>query len=212
MATAIARDAASLIIYRKTTSSWEVLMGKRRKQATFAPGVYVFPGGGLDATDTIPRAPAVLNIADIGKTARHNIHALANAAIRETWEETGLLLAERGKLDRTEHSSWEFFRTQGLIPASQHLHYLGRAITPARAPIRFHARFFVSDYEHFAGSLIDEGELLDLRWVNLDETLSLPMVDVTEFMLEELQRFFLTTSTRTPVLTYRQNRTLIRYE
>ena len=100
----------------------------------------------------------------------------------------------------------------GMVPAPHHLRYLGRAITPAGSPKRFHARFFVAAFEHFSGSLIENGELLDLRWVPLAKSIDLPMLDVTEFMLAELQCFLQGRQRRTPLMSYRGDRTLIRYE
>jgi 8-oxo-dGTP pyrophosphatase MutT (NUDIX family) len=212
MTIAGARDAASLIVYRNNSNALEVLMGRRRKQAKFAPGVYVFPGGTLDAADNISSSSPSFKTDGLSDVVRTKIHALANAAIRETWEETGLLLAEKGKLAQSLHPSWEQLRLQGMAPSPQHLDYLGRAITPSDSPTRFHARFFVASFKHFSGVLIDEGELLDLRWVPLEQPANLPMYDVTEFMLDELKRFFAGSRSATPILSYRQNRTLIRYE
>lgn len=212
MTIARARDAASLIVYRNNSNIIEVLMGRRRKQATFAPSVYVFPGGTLDTADNILTSAPPFKTDGLSAVVKSNIHALANAAIRETWEETGLLLAEKGKLTRSRHATWEQLRLKELVPSPQHLAYLGRAITPSDSLTRFHARFFVAPLERFSGTLIDEGELLDLRWVPLEEPANLPMYDVTEFMLDELGRFFAGSRSATPILSYRQNRTLIRYE
>jgi 8-oxo-dGTP pyrophosphatase MutT (NUDIX family) len=212
MTIAKALDAASLIIYRKQADAIEVLMGKRRKQARFAPGVYVFPGGTLEPIDNKLRPAMPFKMDGLADSVTPKIHGLAHAAIRESWEETGLLLGQKGELARTSHPTWEQCRSKGMVPAPHHLRYLGRAITPATSPTRFHARFFVAPFEHFSGSLIDEGELLDLRWVSIGQQNDLPMFDVTEFMLEELQRFLMGKRTGTPLMSYRQNRTLIRYE
>ena len=100
----------------------------------------------------------------------------------------------------------------GMAPTPHHLAYLGRAITPVESAKRFHARFFVAPLECFSGSLIDNGELLDLRWIPLNAPIALPMFDVTEFMLEEMKRFLLGERKTTPLMYYRRNRTLIRYE
>ena len=207
-----AKDAASLIVYRKRTKCIEVLVGKRQSRARFAPGVYVFPGGVLESADNQLSLPNRFNAQNLARGATYRIHGLAHAAIRETWEETGLLLGQKGELGKTSHPTWEQCRLEGMVPTPHHLSYLARAITPTASRTRFHARFFVAPLDHFCGSLIDNGELLDLRWIQLAGQVNLPMWDVTEFMLEELQRFFKGARTGTPLMFYRDNRALIRYE
>lgn len=187
-------------------------MGKRHSRASFAPSMYVFPGGILEPVDRKISSMSPFNQETLGCCVNDLIHALALTAIRETFEETSLLLGQKGELARVNHPTWERCRAMGMAPALHHLAYLGRAITPSSSPKRFHARFFVAAFEYFSGSLIDEGELSDLRWVPLNKPLELPMFDVTEFMLEELQRFFKGPRDKTPLLSYRLNRTLIRYE
>jgi 8-oxo-dGTP pyrophosphatase MutT (NUDIX family) len=206
------RDAASLIIYRRQAGTLEVLMGRRRRQAKFAPGVYVFPGGNCESTDNNLHRKGHFQFSGLAGKLNQQLRGLAFTAIREAWEETGLLLGEKGRLAKTDHPVWERCRSLGMRPAPQHLQYLGRAITPTNSARRFHARFFVAGFETFTGSLIDEGELLDLRWVSLAKPVKLPMFDVTEFMLSELQRFFQGKRSATPCLSYRKNHTLIRYE
>ena len=205
-------DAASLIICRGQSDDIEVLMGRRRSRASFAPSMYVFPGGMLESADSKLSPPIPFNAANLGSAVTNKIHALALTAIRETFEETGLLLGQKGELARVSHPTWEQCRHSGMVPAPRQLKFLGRAITPAAAPKRFHARFFVAALEHFSGSLIGNGELLDLRWVPLARTSDLPMLDVTEFMLEELARFLQGPRQRTPLMSYRRGKTLIRYE
>jgi 8-oxo-dGTP pyrophosphatase MutT (NUDIX family) len=100
--------------------------------------------------------------------------ALAVAALRETYEETGLAF---GKLVDGD-----------LHPDLGRLDYLARAITPTLSPIRFHARFFLTDADGVSGQLGGNGELLDLRWVPIPEALELPIINVTRFVLEEAAR------------------------
>jgi 8-oxo-dGTP pyrophosphatase MutT (NUDIX family) len=154
----------------------EVLMGRRAARHRFVPHHYVFPGGRLDRGDATASARTRLP-REVERTLQCNsrmAHALAIAAVRETYEETGLALGAPG--------AWELHR----------LEYWLRAITPSSSPIRFHARFFAAEAKHFKGQLRGNGELLDLDWRPLDECLKLPIVDVTEFILRRLaagQRF-----------------------
>ena len=179
------RDAASLLIYRRHGAQLEVLMGKRRPGARFLPDVYVFPGGALDAADVLGAADALAaqggaSGSRTGLTpswvkalaARDDVHvaALLHAALRESHEESGWRWPDASlpRLDRTG------------------LRYLGRAITPAQSPRRFHARFFALPHDCMQQDPHTDGELLDLRWVDARNPDQLPIIDVTEFMLTEL--------------------------
>ena len=82
------------------------------------------------------------------------------------------------------------------------LRYLGRAITPAQIPRRFHARFFAVPCEQMQQDPHADGELLDLRWVDARNPKRLPIIDVTEFMLAELQRELAGLRTGLPLLSY----------
>ena len=167
------RDAASLILLRSSGTEVEVLMGRRAQGHRFLPGVYVFPGGRVDADDYVARPHSGLRedvqarVALSGGAAR--ARALGVTALRETWEETGLALGE--------------VRDGRLLPELHRLDYLARAITPPASPIRFHARFFVASACGHEGELGGSGELLDLGWRPIDECLRMPVADVTEFVL-----------------------------
>jgi len=104
-------------------------------------------------------------------------------------------------------------RALGMAPALNRLSYIGRAITPTDSPIRFHARFFLAQARHAVGTLAGSGELLDLRWVTLEQARRLPIVDVTEFMLEEVGRLLSGDKPRgrAPLFSYRGNRPVVRY-
>lgn len=183
-------------------------MGRRSHKAKFAPGVYVFPGGNLEQADRKLKVDTVMDIKGLPASQVRNIQALALAAIRETWEETGLLLGTKGELEDYPHPAWAKFKELGLVPAPQLLSYLGRAITPAQSRARFHARFFVTDAKNCSGELASSGELSDLRWVGPSEQKELPMYDVTEFMIKQLSR----QQGKLPLLSYRSGKSLIRYE
>ena len=91
------KDSASLIVLRNKESELQVLMGRRGRKAVFS-NVYVFPGGKLDACDKLPNPASNLRQSlseristDIGKSS-----SFAMAAVRETFEETGLFLGAPG--------------------------------------------------------------------------------------------------------------------
>lgn len=201
------RDAASLVIVRGSGPDTEVLMGRRARKHKFMPDVYVFPGGRLDRADRT--APVLKDLPEkpmrrlINQSGEKVARGLAVAAARETWEETGLVLGE--------------VTDQGLLPDLSGMDYMARAITPPPSPIRFHARFFIADAEHIVGGpdapLGGSGELLDLAFRPLRESLEMPIADVTEFVLEEVMRRVRGTSIEAiPIFSYSKNAPIIRYQ
>ena len=140
--------------------------------------------------------------------------ALAIAAIRETFEETGLLLAAPGNIGAAD-TDWMEWKTRGLAPALHHLHYFGRAITSTISPIRFHARFFIASADKLQGDLSGSDELSELDFYPVADVLrDLPIIDVTEFMLNNLLAFAADPETYdpgAPVFCYRGAIPLVRY-
>jgi len=181
------RDAASLILLRDSASRVEVLMGRRGSKARFMPGRYVFPGGAVAAEDRRklpgesgqPIAPAATPIA----------LPFARAALRETFEETGLILGTPGEAGLGAAGEGDAlvatYRRHSLHAELSLLRFVGRAITPATSPVRFHARFFLADARHLAGELRGNGELEDLRWLPAEPGDAEPLSDVTRFMLQQ---------------------------
>ena len=156
------RDASSLIITRRERQKIFVLMGRRSPTARFMPGVFVFPGGAVSSGDgrVLPAAeldPAYTPLMGIGRS-HSRARALAIAAVRETWEETGLLVAVPGRFNGSRTASWQAIRSLNQVPDLRHLRYVGRAITPSFSKIRFHARFFTVDASHLSGELRGDGE------------------------------------------------------
>lgn len=197
------RDAASLVILRQRKGLTEVLLGRRASRHRFMPNVFVFPGGRVDTADR-----GVSVAAELSKPVAQKLHnkwtpemsrALAVAAVRETFEETGLVIGERQR--------------HGVRPNLAGLDYVARAITPPDNPMRFHARFFAVDAKHTSGQVRDSDELQALQWFSLAEALAMPLVDVTEFVLQEIQRR--QDGWRppgVPLFSYRNGRAVIRYE
>lgn len=184
----VPKDAASLMLLRESGGTVEVLMGQRHTKSPFMPDIYVFPGGKIEADDwTIPPSrqldPAVSTaLRATSKCSEAKAAALANAAIRETWEEVGLMLGEDAEPAHSQ-GPWAGFTSEGLRPDHGCLRMIGRAITPTNSPYRFHARFLAAPASRARGKLADSHELADLGWHSLDEALKLPIIDVTECML-----------------------------
>jgi 8-oxo-dGTP pyrophosphatase MutT (NUDIX family) len=200
------RDAASLVLIDNRESEPRVLMGRRHSRMKFVPDAFVFPGGKLDAGDMKARpATPLVGHASFGAKAE----ALAMAAVRETFEETGLILAARGDVGADSGPGWAHFREMGLAPRLDALSCLARAITPASSLIRFHARFFSASANHLEGTLKGSGELEELGWYPISEALKLPVIDVTEFVLREVSHMGEARS-RIPLFSYRNNRALVR--
>ena len=212
------RDAASLILLRLEEREHRVLVGKRPPKSRFLPGHYVFPGGSVEPSDSRarPASPLATHMVDLmavgGKRLR--AHSLAMAAVRETFEETGLLLAEPGDVGPVPSPSWSAIREHGVAPSLHRLSYVGRAITPVPSPIRFHARFFVADAQYTLGSLGGDSELEDLHWCPIGEVSRLPMIEVQSFMLAHAIATLTSNdsaSTTKPLFTQRAGQRCIRY-
>lgn len=185
------RDAATLVLYRRRGGQLEVLMGERHGGHAFMPNRYVFPGGRVDPTDWRVRAAgevAPMVAERLCRSCRPSrARALAAAAVRETFEETGLIL---GRPDPAPGApvpaNWQDFFATGMAPALDLLDYVYRAVTPPSRPRRFDARFFAADADHLAGAIRGSGELLDLRWLSVEDALRLELPNITGILLREL--------------------------
>ena len=186
------KDAATLILIRRDQSKPRVLMGKRSGGHTFMPEKYVFPGGRVDPQDG--RAPTLSPLkksteAKLRLHSRRAPQAFPLTAIRETWEETGLLVGRTASVEGKPPKGWEDYYAEGAAPCLKGFQFIGRAITPPYRPKRFDARFFMAMAEDV---LIDErppadgAELHDLQWVTLTDALKLDLPSVTRFMLGEI--------------------------
>lgn len=184
------RDAASLVLVDSSSTEPRILMGRRHSKMKFIPDAFVFPGGKLDPHDHAAKPATPLSVeTGLAHTGTNDAKtlALAMAAVRETFEETGLLLATKGDVGSAATDTWTEFRKLGLAPALHEISFMARAITPTNSPVRFHARFFRADAKALSGTLKGSGELLDLDWYPLSDALNLPIIDVTEFVLSELK-------------------------
>jgi len=184
-------DAAGLVLLREGPRGTEVLMGRRHGRAKFLPDIYVFPGGRVDPIDRqstgFPEAIAAGLAAELRRGAgRRDPVALMRAAIRETYEETGLMLAAAAQ-DRPSGATgvWGDFAARGLRPRFEGLGYVCRAITPRGSHRRYNTRFFLADGAHASGEIKGDGELEDLAWRLVTDMARFALVDVTEFVLQE---------------------------
>ncbi|MFO1106498.1 MAG: DNA mismatch repair protein MutT [Amaricoccus sp.] len=191
------RDAATIILLRRDGGVPRVLMGQRGAGAAFMPDKFVFPGGALDPGDVSLAARLALAEPEpaLGdRCAVEVARGLPLAALRELWEETGLLL---GRPDPAVAAGlagladWLGFHRAGLAPDPGALRLFFRAVTPPGRPRRFDARFFLADAGALAGDPDDfsgaSGELSYLRWVELAAARALPLPFITEIVLAELE-------------------------
>lgn len=185
------RDAATLIVLRDTDTQPAVLMGQRGATAAFMPGKFVFPGGAVDANDaTVPVTPlTALDEARLTSESALPPSAVAAAAIRELWEETGQILGQRGAW-RDPPQGWRGFAATGHIPHAAALQFFFRAVTPAGRPRRFDARFFLADVAQLQTNPDDfsnaEDELAHLQWVPLADARQFDLPFITQIVLAEL--------------------------
>ncbi len=191
------KNAATLIIVRRDASVPHVLMGRRNAGLSFMPNKYVFPGGRVDRADaqTRPHAdlrPEVMARLTLSCSATQ-ARALGMAAIRETFEETGLLVGRKSDAPlATKEKVWADFSSYGVAPALDIIDYVGRAITPSHQPKRFDARFFMVEAEHIHGDLHNasnvSAELLEIHWLPVTEAKKLELQGITLLMLAEIEK------------------------
>ncbi len=190
------RDAATLILVDRTTALPRVLLGKRRMDMKFMPGKYVFPGGRVDRADRAVASADELAQHELdkllfdmkGSASLTKARALALAAIRETYEEAGIILgAPLSGQTPPADASWRRFFEQGFVPRLSPLTFFARAITPPGRPRRFDTRFFCAEASmiSFRGTPPDD-ELSDLVWMAIEEARSLDLPPITRVILEDL--------------------------
>jgi 8-oxo-dGTP pyrophosphatase MutT (NUDIX family) len=202
------RDAATLIIVDTSSGEPKVLLGRRRLDMVFMPGRYVFPGGRVDPADRIvPVADdlsadckAKLLIDMKGSPSEVRARALALAAVRETFEEAGLVIGKPTTSKAPEKApDWAHFFAEGFQPALAQLTFFARAITPPGRPRRFDTRFFCVPAEaitHKVDTL--SGELSDLEWHSLSSARSLELPNITRVILEDLAERMAASSLHAP--------------
>ena len=194
------RDAATLVIVDRTRRTPRVLMGRRHPGQVFLPDTFVFPGGRVEAGDRIlarrhalpPHETERLKHAIQGRPSDARAAALALAAVRETFEETGFIVGSphpaAQRADETgDPASWRSFTTRGFRPRLDALAFFARAITPPQRPRRYDTHFFITDAQsasHHPDAA--DGELLDIGWFTLEEARRLNLPSITRHIIEDL--------------------------
>ena len=192
------RDASTLIIVRRDAAAPQVLMGQRHADHKFMPNKFVFPGGRVDPADSRIRpaeelrAPVARRLMARmrGTPTERRARALAMAAIRETFEETGLVIGRpAGTPQKSKHADWNEYFAQGFAPALGHLDFVARAITPPYRTRRFDTRFFIADAETIQGDpakVAGSGELQGLHWLTIADARDLDLPNITRVVLDEI--------------------------
>ena len=189
------RNASTIIVLRDRLRDPAILMGQRGATAAFMPNKFVFPGGAVDRADgAVPLAaplPALCHRRLAEEAPDGLQHALAAAAIRELWEETGLILGGPGQGPGAVPPDWEEFAATGHVPSAAALQFVFRALTPPGRPRRFDARFFLVDASHIQGDPDDfthaQDELSHLQWIPLSRARSFDLPFITEVVLAEVE-------------------------
>ena len=208
------RDAATLILVDRAHKEPQVLMGKRHPGHKFMPGKFVFPGGRLEpddakmtSTGTLPGRTAERLTTMVVRPRRDLARTLALTAIRETFEETGLMLGQPGRIEGDIPAVWNGFRSAGIVPELSQVAFVARAITPPRRPKRFDTRFFVADMAAVAhrieGVVGPDTELVELTTVPIRDAKSLDLPTITQVVLEELEKWLSETEADPAVPFYR---------
>ena len=176
------RNAATVLLLRDTEYGIEVLMTRRSMTASFAPGAYVFPGGGIDDADSAAHGQSTRRAT---QSDAHLTQAIA--AIRESFEELGVLLA---KPDNTAHSPGSHVTTadiaaldrkapfaaqckaRGLTLAGADVFVLAHWVTDRDLPRRFDVPFLVARMPEGQEPVADESEQFDPEWVRPADALA----------------------------------------
>jgi 8-oxo-dGTP pyrophosphatase MutT (NUDIX family) len=193
------RDAGTLILVDRSNRTPKVLLGRRHTRHRFMPGKFVFPGGRVEPADRhVPSASPLHPRMEqrlmhrVQRPSAAKARGYALAAIRETFEETGLLVGTPARKDApAQGGPWAEYASTGFIPDLGAVHFIARAITPPRRVRRYDSRFFAIDAGTVAhrleGIVGPEAELVELVWVPLNEAKHLDMPIITEIVLEELE-------------------------
>lgn len=194
----VPQPSASLILIDRRGGQPKILLGRRNFSLVFLPGKYAFPGGRLEARDhEMPAAGAlaercVARLKLLRPEGSPPPAAFALAAIREMFEETGLLVGMRGAVTPDSiPSAWRSFAEQGFVPNLASLRFFARAITPPHFPRRFDTSFFLADASEIAtrldGCIGPDKELIESGWFSIAEARQRDISRITAMILTELE-------------------------
>ncbi|HYL25909.1 MAG TPA: NUDIX domain-containing protein, partial [Burkholderiales bacterium] len=203
MAAQAARPAATLALLRDAPGGPQVLMLQRSPSSAFLGGAYVFPGGSLETADSDPRLVQRLkNLPGENPPIPYWI-----AAIRECYEEAGILLAcdAKGELIAPERAARlaadrnrpfiELLEREDLYLPAGELGYIGHWVTAPGRARRFDTRFFVAAAPPGQEGLHDAAETVHTLWLSPREALErsargeIELVYATKDTLSELKPF-----------------------
>ena len=178
--------------YRSPAQNPENSAGQARRHHKFMPNKFVFPGGRRDPptrgwtcdTDLRPEVLTRLRKETQSRVTDSSLRGLALAAIRETFEETGLILGEASDTSPTSRNSeWNAYFGHGVVPPLAHMDFIARAVTPTYRTRRFDTRFFMMYDTHIHTDPEDtrgaSGELLDLHWLTIAQARKLDLPAIT---------------------------------
>lgn len=190
------RDAATLILLDGTGGSLKILMGRRHSRHAFMPGKFVFPGGRTDRGDARVKAADDLHplelaklTAGVGRVTASRARSIALSAVRETYEEAGLLIGRKGGFS-ARSQDWRGFADHGVQPSLGGLRFVARAITPPNRVRRFDTRFFAANRDDIALALPARptDELEELVWLPIEEAKRADIPAITKMVLESLEQ------------------------
>lgn len=192
-------DAATLVLVDRSKRTPRLLFGRRNPKLKFMPGKFVFPGGRVDAQDRRMPVYGTLDaeserrlLTRVTRPSPARARALALTAIRETCEETGLLLGTReAGVPEGLPEGWAAFGAAGVFPNLEALTFVARAITPPGRPRRFDTRFFMADVTEVAHREEDvvgpDAELVETAWLTIAEAKKAEVPNITLAIIEEIE-------------------------
>lgn len=190
-------DAASLVITKVDDNDTVcVLMGRRHADAVFLPNKFVFPGGRFDSSDKdiCPAYPLssrnkrLLTRSINENVDREDMYALALTAIRETFEETGVVVGgPRTSPQQKVPSQWREFFDTGFCPDPSGLRFFARAITPPGRTRRYDTRFFhVAEDRVACQTEPTDHELGEIGWIAVEDAQNRDIASITHHILADL--------------------------
>ncbi len=192
------KPAGTLLILDEQNGRPHVLMGRRHKAHIFMPNVFVFPGGRVDRPDnhapfhddlTAPTLQRLMSTGLRSLATHRRARAFALAAIRETFEEVGMLIGEP-PADKTTaaNNAWTPFLEHGLVPDLKPLRYVARAVTPPGLIRRYDTRFFTVPRAAITLELPESptDELSELSWIPLGHTDGYKVPNITKLVLDDV--------------------------